>query len=145
MEHCYIKSSKLLTRALMLFVIKDGKLCIFSWLSCFKQNNYKEQLPLALDWWLFWSSTWGLLFQLSGFEARLLPNSHYECKCGKDGHEINDFYRFLVMSFGLCHVPSTFITIMKLVFHDKLDEFIIIYVDDILFYFKSMEEHAKDL
>ncbi len=39
---------------------------------------------------LLWKlSTWGLLLQLSGFEARLLPNSHYECKCGKNGHEIN--------------------------------------------------------
>jgi hypothetical protein len=34
---------------------------------------------------------------------------------------------------------------MNLVFHDKLDEFIIIYINDILFYFKSMEEHAQDL
>jgi hypothetical protein len=49
------------------------------------------------------------------------------------------------MSFGLCNVSSTFITIMNLVFHDNLDEFIIIYIDDILFYFKSMEEHAQDL
>jgi hypothetical protein len=49
------------------------------------------------------------------------------------------------MSFGSCNVPSTFITIMNLVFHYKLDEFIIIHVNDILFYFKSMEEHAQDL
>jgi hypothetical protein len=49
------------------------------------------------------------------------------------------------MSFGLCNVPSTFITIMNLVFHDKLDEFIIIYIDDILFYFMSMEKHAQHL
>jgi hypothetical protein len=49
------------------------------------------------------------------------------------------------MSFGLCNVPSTFIIIMNLVFHDKLDEFIIIYIDDILFYFNSMEEHAQNL
>jgi hypothetical protein len=48
------------------------------------------------------------------------------------------------MSFGLCNVPSTFIIIMK-VFHDKLGEFIIIYINDILFYFNSMEEHAQDL
>jgi hypothetical protein len=48
------------------------------------------------------------------------------------------------MSFGLCNVPSTFITIMNLVFHDKLDEFII-YIDDILFYFMSMEKHAQHL
>jgi hypothetical protein len=107
--------------------------CDIYWLSCFKQNYYKEQLPLTLDWWLVWSFTWVLLLQLSGFEAILFPNSHYECKCGKDDHEINDFYGFLVMSFGLCNVPSTFITIMNLVFHYKFDEFIIIHVDDILF------------
>jgi hypothetical protein len=47
-----------------------------------------------------------------------------------------DFYEFLVMLFGLRNAPST--TFMNFIFHDKLDEFIIIYFDDILVYFELM-------
>jgi hypothetical protein len=46
-------------------------------------------------------------------------------------------YKFLVMPFGLCNVPSTFTTLMNSIFHEKLDEFMIIYIDDILVYSKT--------
>jgi hypothetical protein len=54
-------------------------------------------------------------------------------------------YEFLVMPFGLCNVPSMFTTFMNSIFHEKLDGFVIIYIDDILVYSKMMEEHAKHL
>jgi hypothetical protein len=41
-------------------------------------------------------------------------------------------YEFLVLPFGLCNVSSTFTTLMNLIFHEKLNEFVIIYIDDIL-------------
>ncbi len=56
-----------------------------------------------------------------------------------------DFYDFLVMSFGLCNAPSTFTTLMDLIIHEKLNQFIIIYIDDILVYSKSAKEHATHL
>jgi hypothetical protein len=40
----------------------------------------------------------------------------------------------MVMLFGLCNVLSTFTILVNLIFNDKLDEFIIIYIDDILVY-----------
>jgi hypothetical protein len=40
---------------------------------------------------------------------------------------------------------STFITSMNSIFHKKLDEFVIIYIDDILVYSKFVEEHASHL
>jgi hypothetical protein len=49
------------------------------------------------------------------------------------------------MPFGLCNVPSMFTTFMNSIFHEKLDGFVIIYIDDILVYSKMMEEHAKHL
>jgi hypothetical protein len=47
MEHCYIKSSKLLIGALMLFVIKDGKLCIFIDYHALNKITIKKNYPLS--------------------------------------------------------------------------------------------------
>jgi hypothetical protein len=54
-------------------------------------------------------------------------------------------YEFLVMFFGLCNAMATFKTLMNLIFHEKLDEFVIIYIDDIFIYSKIAKEHARHL
>jgi hypothetical protein len=54
-------------------------------------------------------------------------------------------YEFLVMSFKLCNVLFTFTTLRNLIFNKKSDEFIIIYIYDILVYSKSIEKHAMHL
>jgi hypothetical protein len=46
-------------------------------------------------------------------------------------------YEFLVMFFGLCNTLAIFKTLMNLIFHEKLDEFVIIYIDDIFIYSKT--------
>ncbi len=56
-----------------------------------------------------------------------------------------DICKFLVMPFGLCNAPSTFITFNNSILHDKLDEFVIIYIDDILVYSKFVQEQVKHL
>jgi hypothetical protein len=54
-------------------------------------------------------------------------------------------YEFMVMPFGLYNILSTFITFMNSIFHEKLDKFMIIYIDDILVYSRTIEKHAKNL
>ena len=49
------------------------------------------------------------------------------------------------MPFGLCNAPATFTTLMNNIFHEYLDDFVIIYIDDILVYSKTAEEHAEHL
>jgi hypothetical protein len=54
-------------------------------------------------------------------------------------------YEFLVMSFGLTNAPSVFMDMMNRVFHDSLDQFTVVFIDDILIYSRTSEEHEEHL
>ncbi len=54
-------------------------------------------------------------------------------------------YEFLVMLFGLTNAPATFCTLMNDIFREWLDDFVVIYINDILVYNNSMEEHVEHL
>ncbi|KAL5540473.1 hypothetical protein UlMin_043941 [Ulmus minor] len=54
-------------------------------------------------------------------------------------------YEFLVMSFGLTNAPAAFMDLMNRVFAQYLDKFIIVFIDDILVYSKTPEEHEEHL
>jgi hypothetical protein len=49
------------------------------------------------------------------------------------------------MSFGLTNVPAVFMDTMNKVFHDYLDQFTVVFIDDILIYSKKLEEHEEHL
>jgi hypothetical protein len=49
------------------------------------------------------------------------------------------------MSFGLTNASAHFMYLMNSVFMPELDKFVMVFIDDILVYSKSMEEHEEHL
>ncbi|GBG72556.1 hypothetical protein CBR_g12126 [Chara braunii] len=54
-------------------------------------------------------------------------------------------FKWLVMPFGLTNAPATFQAAMATEFRHMLDRFVLIYLDDILVYSRSLEEHVEHL
>ena len=54
-------------------------------------------------------------------------------------------YEFVVMPFGSTNAPTVFMCLMNNVMHKYLDKFVVVFIDDILIYSKSEEEHKEHL
>jgi hypothetical protein len=54
-------------------------------------------------------------------------------------------YEFTMMSFGLTNAPAYFLYMMNKAFMEYLDKFVVVFIDDILVYSRSEEEHEGHL
>jgi hypothetical protein len=57
----------------------------------------------------------------------------------------NRLYEYLVMSFGLTNAPAYFMYLINSVFMPDLDKFVVVFIDDILIYSKTEEDHANHI
>jgi hypothetical protein len=54
-------------------------------------------------------------------------------------------YEYTVISFGLTNAPAYLMYLMNKVFMDSLDKFVVVFIDEILIFFKNEEEHEQHL
>ena len=54
-------------------------------------------------------------------------------------------YEYSVMLFGVTNAPGVFMEYMNRIFNTYLDQFVVVFIDDILIYSKSEREHVEHL
>lgn len=54
-------------------------------------------------------------------------------------------YEWIALPMGLCNAPATFMRIMNTIFADVIEKYVVVYLDDIMVFSKTPEEHAMHL
>ncbi|GBG69682.1 hypothetical protein CBR_g4512 [Chara braunii] len=76
-------------------------------------------------------------YHLGGIATADQPKTAFRSRFGH--------YEFTVMPFGLTNAPATFQRAMNDVFRDILEQYVLVYLDDILVYSRTLEEHLRHL
>jgi hypothetical protein len=95
-----------------------------------------------------------LFYQLAGakvfYKVDLHSGYHHIKICPKDVPKTAfstryELYKYLVMLFRLTNAHAHFMYLMNSIFMSELDKFVMVFIDDILIYYKNEEEHEQHL
>ncbi|GMP22048.1 hypothetical protein CsSME_00000233 [Camellia sinensis var. sinensis] len=125
---------------------KDGTLCLCIDYRELNKVTIKNKYPLPrID---------DLFDQLQGsqvFSKIDLRSGYHQLKVKAEDVEKTAFrtryghFEFLVMPFGVTNAPAAFMDLMNRIFKTYLDEFVVVFIDDILIYSKDRLEHEHHL
>ncbi|KAH9722467.1 Endonuclease [Citrus sinensis] len=143
----YIRPSKAPFGAPVLFQKKkDGSLWMCIDYRALNKITIKNKYPIPLIADLF-----DQLGKARYFPKLDLRSGYYQVRIAK-GDEPKTActtrygsFEFLVMPFGLTNAPATFCTLMNKVLQPFLDRFVVVYLDDIVVYSTTLEDHAQHL
>ena len=147
LEQGFIRLSVSPWGAPVLFVKKkDGSLRMCIDYRMLNSVTVKNKYPLTRIDDLF-----NLLQSARVFSKIDLRSGYYQLRIREqDVHKtafrtIYGHFEFLVMLFGLTNAPAAFMDMMQRVFISYLDQFVIVFIDDILIYSDTTEQHAEHL
>ncbi len=125
---------------------KDGSLRMCIDYRALNKITVRNQYPLPrID---------DLLDQLQGakvFTSLDLQSGYHQIRITEEDQPKTAFktpmglYQFKVLSFGLCNAPSTFQAVMNSIFGDLIGRSVLVYLDDILVFSRSPDEHVVHL
>jgi hypothetical protein len=127
----------------MIFVRKkDGTMRLCVDYHALNEVNLKNKYPLPRIDDLFDQLYGACVFSKIDLQSGYHQLKVRECDIPKTAFILRyGLYEFTVISFGLTNAPAHFMYMMNKVFMEYLEKFIVVFIDDILVYSRSEEEH----
>jgi hypothetical protein len=147
LEKGFIHPSSFLWGAHVIFVLKkDGTQRLSVDYHALNKVTIKNKYPLPRIDDLFDQLHGACVFSKIDLRSRYHQLKIRECDIPKTAFISRyGLYECTVMSFGLTNAPAYFMYLMNKVFIEYLDKFVVVFIDDILVYSRSEEEHEEHL
>jgi hypothetical protein len=125
---------------------KDGTQWLCRDYRALNEVTIKNKYPLPRIDDLFGQFCGACVFYKNDLRSRYHQLKIRECDIPKTAFILRyGLYVYTVMSFGLTNAPTYFIYLMNKGFMEYLDKFVVVFIDDILVYSRSEEEHEEQL
>jgi hypothetical protein len=147
LEKEFIRSSSSPWGALVIFVLKKDvtqRLCMDY--RSLNEVTSKKKYPLSRIDDLFDQLHGACVFCKIDLQSGYHQLRVQECDIPKTAFILRyGLYEFTVMSFGLTNASAYFMYLMNKILMESLDKFVMVFIDDILVYSRSEEEHEEHL